>query len=268
MADYQSILSIKVQHEYYNSFKDELAPFDIIADENTENLFRQYSILAKSKPGTVQLVVETELFNDLAALTEEFNLTFYLVSTDSVVRSITEMPNAFDIANINTEFTQSNTMKIGVENWINSSQLHEITQHDGATIYNKNLMGILSIHIPKQLFNLDKKSIILQFNTVSTYWKYYFCSLNTKSSINISGTSGIENAFTEQDNERILNQTARVFISDKSMPLMKSGAESFSLLSDKKTIIKSLPIPDANNISTLLVDGSMRLTSHIYVVCN
>lgn len=268
MADYQSILSIKVQHEYYNSFKDELAPFDIIADENTEILFRQYGILVKSRPGTIQLVVDAESFTDLAALTQEFNLMFYLVSTDSVVRSITGMPNAFDIASINAEFTQGNSMQISVDNWINCDQLNEFTQHQGTTIYNKNLIGILSIHIPKKLFNLDKKTITLQFNTISTYWKYYLCSLNSTANINIAGSSGIASSFTEQANEQILNQTARVFISDHRIPLMKVCAESFSLLSDKKTIVKLLPLPDANNTSIQLIDGSMRLTSHIYVACN
>ena len=35
--------------------------------------------------------------------------------------------------------------------------------------------------------------------------------------------------------------------------------------SDNKVAIKLLPFPDPKNISTLLIDGSQHLTSHIYV---
>ncbi|MGI8472440.1 hypothetical protein [Pectobacterium brasiliense] len=265
MADYQSILAIKIQHEYYNSHKDELAPFDIVPAQETEVLFKQYSILMKSRLGFSQLIVDLELFNDLAGLAQDFNLKFYLVSTDPVVRSITKMPNSFDISNINAEITQDATLNITADNWVERNQLNEEEEHDGIAIYNNSLMSILNIHIPKSHLTLEKKLVTLQFNTISTYWKYYFFSLNSKKSLNISNSSTDASSFAEQEHEQIADKTARIFLSNDEIPLMKEYKEFFSLLNDKKIIVKSLPFPDPKSISTLLIDGRKHLTSHIYV---
>ena len=45
---------------------------------------------------------------------------------------------------------------------------------------------------------------------------------------------------------------------------VKVSGEHF-VKQDNKVAIKLLPFPDPKNISTLLIDGSQHLTSHIYV---
>lgn len=265
MADYQSILTIKVQHEYYNSYKDELAPFDIVPDQKTESLFKQYSMLVKPKPGCIQLIVDSSLFSDLAALTQEFILTFYLVSTDPVARSITKKPNMFDIANLHAEFTQDPVLNITADNWISSSQLNESAENNDMAGYNKNLISILNILIPRRLFTLERKCIIIRFNTISTRWKYYIFSLNIKKNLSISSSSGEAHGFTEQAHEQVAGKMARIFLSNDEIPLRKAYTEFHSLLNDNKVAVKSLPFPDPQSISILLIDGSQHLTSHIYV---
>lgn len=265
MADYQPILTINVQHEYYNAYKDELAPFDIIPDQKTESLFKQYSMLAKPKSGCIQLIADSTLFSDLAALTQEFKLTFYLVSTDPVARSITKMPSMFDIANLHAEFTQNAALNITADNWITRDQLNENTENNDIAKYNKNLISILHIHIPKPLFTLERKLITVRFGAISTYWKYYIFSLKSKKNITISSSSNDAHVFTEQAHEQIAGKTARIFLSNVEIPLRKTRTEFYSLLNDNKVAIKLLPFPDPKNISTLLIDGSQHLTSHIYV---
>ncbi|MCL6350632.1 hypothetical protein [Pectobacterium polaris] len=265
MADYKSILTIAVKHEYYNSHKDELAPFDIVPVQETEFLFKQYSILMKSKLGFIQLIVDSELFSDLANLTQEFNLKFYLVSTDPVVRSITKMPNSFDISDINAEIIHSATLNITADNWIERNKLNEDEKHNGIAIYNNNLISILNVNISKSFLNLEKKFITVQFNAISTLWKYYFFLLNSKKNLHISNSSDGIISFTQQEHEQIFGKTAIIFTSNNELPLRKEYKEFFSLLNDKKIIIKSLPFPDPNNISTLLFDGRQHLISHIYV---
>ncbi|MBQ4766347.1 hypothetical protein F9U42_04265 [Pectobacterium versatile] len=265
MADYKSILTIEVKHEYYNSHKDELAPFDIVPDQETEFLFKQYSILMKSKLGFIQLIVDSELFSDLANLTQEFNLKFYLVSTDPVVRSITKMPSAFDISDINAEFIHNATLNITAENWIERNKLNEDEKYNGIAIYNNNLISMLNVHISKSFLNLEKKLITIQFNTISTLWKYYFFLLNSKKNLNISCSSNGTLSFTQQEHEQIFGKTAMIFTSNNELPLRKEYKEFFSLLNDKKIIIKSIPFPDPKNISTLFVGGRQHLISHIYV---
>ena len=265
MADYQSILTVNVQHEYYNAYKDEPAPFALIPDRQTEALLKQYSMLLKSKSGSLQLIVDSEVFSDLADLTQECKLRFYLVSTDPVLRSITKMPNTFDIALINAEFVDNTALSIAADNWAEKNKMNESTEYDEIAIYDKNLISILNVHIAKKHFTLEKKRIALQFESVLTYWKYYLFSINSKKDLTIASADDEAFSFSEQDNEQIANKTVRIFLSDKEIPLRKAYTATFSLLNDKKTIVKSLPLPAPCNISAVLIDGEHHFTSHIYV---
>ncbi|WP_455811024.1 hypothetical protein [Pseudomonas graminis] len=257
MADYQSILAIRVMHEYYNATPDGLAPFDLIPDRETAWLLRQYSILLKSARGFTQLIAETERFSDLAELTDKFTLRFYLVSIDPVIRSITEMPNMFDISTLNAEFTDSATLEISAEDWVDINQL--TATFDDVALHNKNVISILTITLPKHHLTLEKKSITVRFNAISAYWKYYLFSLNNQKNLTITPT------FIEQEHEQIANKTARIFLSSNQIPLRKMYTEPFSLSDDKNVIIESLPQPVPDNISTFMAEGIKNAIVHIYV---
>lgn len=259
MADYQSILAISIMHEYYNANSEELAPFDLIPDRETAWLLRQYSILLKSARGFTQLIADTEQFSDLAELTDQFTLRFYLVGTDPVIRSITNMPGMFDISTINAQFTDSAALDISAEQWVGINQLNTTSASDDVAIYNKNVISILTITLPKQHLTLEKKSITVRFNAIPVYWKYYLFSLSSKKSLNISPL------FTEQQQEQIANKTARVFLSNNQIPLRKVYTEYFSLSDDKNVIIKSLPLPAPDNISTFIAGEIKNAIAHIYV---
>lgn len=253
MADYQSILAISVLHDYYNASSNELAPFDLIPDRETALLLRRYNILLRSTRGFTQLIVDTEQFSDLANLTDGFTLRFNFMSADPAIRNITKMPNTFDISTINAVFTDSPTLDINAEDWVDINRLN------GAAIYNKNLIGIFTITLPKRHLTLEKKSIIVRFSSISAYWKYYIFSLSGKKNLNIA------HSFTEQEHEILANKTARVFMSNDPIALRKIYSAPFSLSDDKNVIIKSLPYPTPDNISTFITDGIKKSIAHLYV---
>ncbi|MCW2485153.1 hypothetical protein J5069_04495 [Candidatus Symbiopectobacterium sp. NZEC127] len=259
MADYQSFLAVSVLHDYYNANSNGLAPVDLIPDRDTAWLLRQYSILLKSARGFTQLVVDTEQFADLADLTDELALRFYLVSTDPVTRSITQMPNMFDISTIKAAFIDSATLDISAEQWVDIDQLNATTAYEGVATYNKNLISILTVSLPKHHLTLEKKSITVRFNAISTCWKYYIFSLSGTKKLTIS------DAFTEQEHEQIANKTARVFLSNDQIPLRQVYTEPFSLSDDKNVIIKSLPLPTPDNISIFIAKEIKKSITHIYV---
>jgi hypothetical protein len=265
MASYQSFLSIQIKHEYYNSHQDELAPFDIVPSQQTKSLLKQYSMLLKPKLGFIQLIVDSEIFSDLAELTQTFELQFYLVSADAALRSITDMPNEFDISNISAEFTKNTTLNINAGNWIGRKISNVSIEDRDSETHNSNLIAILNVHIPKSLFTLEKKHITLSFKTISTYWKYYFLSLKSQSNLNIIFSSNELISFSEQTDEKIQDKTAKIFLSNKQIPLKKAYAGSYSLYNNKKIIYKALPLANKNNISIQVINGEKHLTSHIYV---
>lgn len=259
MTNYQSILTISVKHDYYNTRKDDLAPFDIFPDGNTATLLRQYGILQRSKHGYAQLIVDTELFRDQVNLTKEFNLRFYLVAADPLLRSITKMPDIFDISTIDADFTQSETLNLNVDNWGDSNQSSEVNAH------NRNLISILNIHIPQERLNLEKKSLTVCYSSISVYWQYHIFNLNAEKEYNIPSLCEGDPSFTEQDREQALDKMMRVFLSNNEIPLRKIYTQPFSLLTDRKIIINSLPSPIPANISTSLIDGNQKHIAHIYV---
>lgn len=259
MADYQSILSISVLHEYYNASSDKFAPIGLVADRETAFLLRQYGFLLKSARGCAQLIVDTVRFSDLADLTAELSFRFYLVSTDPGFRNITEMPDMFDISILNAEFTDSSDLDITAEQWVDVNRLITSTDMDSTVIHNKNFIGLLTISLPKSHCTLEKKSITLRFNAISPYWKYYIFSSGGKKNLNIP------HSFTEQEPEQLANKTARIFISDNPIPLRKIYAKPFSLLDANNVMIKSLPLPNPENISASTVNGLKNAIAHIYV---
>lgn len=259
MADYQSFLAVSVLHDYYNANSNGLAPVDLIPDQDTAWLLRQYSMMFKSARGFMQLIVDTERFSDLADLTDELTLRFYLVGTDPVIRSITQMPNMFDISTIKAEFVNSERLDISAEHWVDINQLNATTDHKGVATYNKNVISILTISLPKHHFTLEKKAITVRFNTISTYWKYYIFSLSGTKKLYIS------DAFTEQEHEQIANKTARVFLSNNQIPLREFCTKPFSLSEGNNVIIKSLPLPTPDNISTFIENDIKYSIAHIYV---
>ena len=259
MADYQSILSISVLHEYYNASSDKFTPIGLVADRETVFLLRQYGILLKSARGFAQLIVDTVRFSDLADLTAELTLRFYLVSTDPRFRNITEMPGVFDISILNAEFIDSSDLDITAEKWVDVNQLVTSTTIDSAVIHNKNFIGLLTISLPKSHCTLEKKNITLRFNAISAYWKYYIFSAGGKKNLNIP------HSFTEQEPEQVANKTARIFMSNNPIPLRKVYTEPFSLLDANNVMIKSLPLPMPDNISSSIVNGLKSAIAHIYV---
>lgn len=259
MADYQSILTISVLHEYYNASSDKFAPIGFVVDRETVFLLRQYGILLKSAQGFAQLIVDTVRFSDLAELTEELTFRFYLVSTEPGFRNITEMPDMFDISILNAEFSESTELDITAKQWVDVNQLNASTAIDSAVIHNKNFIGLLTISLPKFHCTLEKKNITLRFNTISAYWKYYIFSSGGKKYLNIP------HSFTEQEHELVANKTARIFMSDTPIPLRKIYAEPFSLHDANNVMIKSLPLPNPENISTSIAGGLKIAIGHIYV---
>ena len=259
MADYQSILAISVLHEYYNAGSNGLGPVDLVPDRESALFLRQYGILLKSSQGFAQLIVDAERFSDLAEQTTELTLRFYLVSADPGFRNITKMPNMFDISMFSAEFTDSTELDITAENWVDVNQLNAMTAGDGAIIHNKNLIGILSIALPKSHCSLEKKAIRVRFNAISAYWKYYIFAFDGKKNLNIP------HSFTEQEHEQAGNKTARVFLSNNPIPLRKTYAEPFTLRNINSVMIKSLPLPLPDNISTFIVEGLKTSIAHIYV---
>jgi len=265
MASYQSLLTINVQHEYYNAHQDELAPVTLCPDRPTQLLLRQYSMLLKSNYGSTRLIVDTERFADLAEQTQEFNLRFYIASSDPVIRSITKMPDMFGIANIIASFDQDPALEIAANNWLNTNQHNESTSLHDTAIYDRNVMGILNVHIPKSHFNLEQKSITVRFQTLSTHWKYYVFSSDGKKNVTISSSLTSTLSFTEQEQEQISGKVARIFLSTEEIPLKKVYAGSLSLLSEKRMLINSLPWPVPGNLSTSVVEDKVKIISHIYV---
>ena len=259
MADYQSILTINVLHEYYNASSDKFAPIGLVADRETVFLLRQYGILLKSARGFAQLIVDTVRFSDLADLTAELTFRFYLVSTDPGLRNITKMPDMFDISILNAKFTDSSELDITAEQWVDVNQLNTSTTIDSAVIHNKNFIGLLTISLPKPHCTLEKKTITARFNAISAYWKYYIFSPGGKKNLNIP------HSFTEQEHEQVENKAARIFMSNNPIPLRKTYVECFSLLDANSVMIKSLPFPVSDNISTFMVEGLKTSIAHIYV---
>lgn len=158
MADYQTILTISVLHEYYNASSDKFAPIGLVADRETVLLLRQYGILLKSARGFTRLIVDTVRFSDLADLTAELTFRFYLMSTDPGFRNITKMPDMFDISILNAEFTDSSELDLTAEHWVDINQLNTSTAIDSAVIHNKNFIGLLTISLPKFHCTLEKKT--------------------------------------------------------------------------------------------------------------
>lgn len=259
MTGYQSILLISVMHEYYNANSDGLAPFEIIPDRETAVLLRQFGILLKSARGFTQLIAETERFEDLAELTDKITLKFHLISTAPAIRSITKMPGMFNISTINAEFTDSPALDITAENWADINPSNTTIANNDVAVFNKNLISILTITLPQRHLTLEKKSVTVRFNAISASWKYYIFSSDGKKNL------GISHLFTEQPNEKIANKTARVFLSDNPISLREVYTEYFSLSDDKKIIMKSLPLPAPENISTFISDGIKKSIAHIYI---
>jgi len=259
MADYQSILTISVLHEYYHADNDKFAPIKLIPDRETEFLLRQYGILLRSTQGFAQLIVDTVRFSDLADLTEELTLRFYLVSTDPGFRNITKMPNMFDLSILNAIFLDDSELDITAEHWGDVSQFNANTAIDSPVLHNKNFIGLLTISLPKSHCTLARKNIIIRFNAISAYWKYYIFSLDGKKNLHIP------HSFTEQESELVANRTARIFMSDNPLPLRKTYTQPFSLLDANSVMIKSLPSPLPGNISTFIVEDAITAIAHIYV---
>lgn len=259
MSDYQSILTISVLHEYYNASSDKFAPIRLIADRETVLLLRQYGILLKSAQGFAQLIVDTVRFSDLADLTAELTFRFYLVSADPRFRNITEMSSVFDIAILNAEFTDSSDLEITAEQWVDVNQLITSTTIDSTVIHNKNFIGLLTISLPKTHCTLEKKNVTVRFNAISAYWKYYILSIGSKKNLNIPSS------FTEQEPEQVANKTARIFMSNNLIPLRKIYVEPLSLLDANNVVIKSLPLPNPENISTSIVKDLKIAIAHVYV---
>lgn len=259
MTDYQSILAISVLHEYYNADSDGFAPVDLLPDRETALLLRQYGMILRSARGFVRLIVDSERFSDVAELTDEFTLRLFLFSTDPALRSITETPHPFDISVINAEFTDSPTLDINAEGWVDINQLGATTAGDSVTLYNTNLISILTVTLSKRHLTLEKKSITVRFQTISVRWKYYILSLNDKKNLNIP------HGFTEQEREQVASKTARIFLSNNPIPLRKTYTESFSLRDANNVMIKSLPLPAPDNISTFIDEGIKKSVAHIYV---
>lgn len=265
MTDYQSILVINIKHEYYNAYKDELASVEVCPVQKTQHLLRQYGMLLRSGPGFAQLIVEKELFSDLASLTRDFHLRFYLVSTDPVLRSITKMPNMFDISYVNAVFVDDINLNLTVSNWMGIDDLvQEDTFHTSA-ICRRNLIGVLDVHIPGSHFTLERKSITIHFKTISTYWKYYISLQRKQKDMNISCPLNDALSFTEQEDEKISGKTVRIFLSNNEIPLTKSYGDSVSLSVENKILIKTLPYPVPERTSTLFTEEKTKLISHIYV---
>lgn len=260
MTDYKPFLTVSVRHEYYNTHENALAPIDVLPEGETALLLKQCGMLIKAKPGVIHLIADPALLADLVDLINDFHLTFFLISQDPTLRSMTNMPATFDITNINVSFAQSATLSTPAENWTNRESLPQALTH-----YDHNLLGVLNIHIPKECFTSGQKLLTVQFNTLSTYWKYYFFSLNAKPALSITCPTDSLPDFTEQPTEQIADKTARVFLSKNKMPLQKVYTTSLSLLQDNKTMIKSLPFPRSDSMSTIFIDGEGHLTSHIYV---
>ncbi|MBB1199753.1 hypothetical protein EGM70_05480 [Enterobacteriaceae bacterium 89] len=265
MANYQSVLTINVQHEYYNAHQDELAPVVLYPDQQTQSLLKQYGMLLKNKPGSSRLIADTDLFNDLAKLTEEFTLRYYIIGADPVIRSITKMPDMFSIANITARFDQDTALEIAANSWLNANQPNGSSVLHDTAIYDRNILGILDVHIPMSHFNLEAKTIAVRFETLSTYWKYYIFSFDSKKNLSISSTLNGNPPFTEQEQEQFSGRVARIFLSTNEIPLKKVYSDSLSLLNEKRILINSLPWPAPGNLSASAVEDQIKIISHIYV---
>lgn len=260
MDDYRSFLRIKIQHDYYNQSDDNVAPFTLLPDGKTNALLRQYDLLMRSRPGHIQIIVNTTTFPEMAALTQDFILRFYLMSADPVARSITKMPHPFDVATLNAEFTHGSIVEITADEWTGMDNIDE-----AAVNLNKNVIGVLTVTLPKSQLILDEKQLNVRFHAVSTYWKYYLFSVNRKKNLRVHCSSPKECLFTEQESEEIAGKNVRVFLSDREIPARKRPAQNFSLSDETKIIVKSLPVSTYENTSIHLIDKSEHIISHIYI---
>ncbi|HDR2162712.1 TPA: hypothetical protein QCG56_004130 [Enterobacter cancerogenus] len=260
MDDYRSFLRIKIQHDYYNQSDDSAAPFTLSPDSNTNALLRQYGILMRSKPGHIQMIVNATTFPEMAELTQGFILRFFLTSADPVARSITKMPHPFDVATLNVEFNHGSIVEITADGWTGMDNIDE-----GAVNLNKNIIGVLTVTLPKSQLTLDEKHLTVRFHAVATYWKYYLFSVNSKKNLRVSCSLPEECLFIEQESEEFAGRKVRVFLSDREIPARKRPMLNFTLSDDTKIIVKSLPVSTYENTSIHLIDKSEHIISHIYI---
>lgn len=263
MASYKLFLTIKIDHEYYNSFEGELAPVSVMPTSKTHELLKQYNMLIKSQPGKIEIIVETERFEDLVDTTEHFNAQFMLTSLDPIFRSITKMPNSFDIADIRANLTNKENIDIDMSHWVTSEK--EENNNSSLDSSNLKLIGLLNIEINKPLLTLKPKAINIHFLSISTYWKYYIFSYYNQKDLEIINIKHNEPMFTKFESEIISNKKAHVFSSIDAIPLRKAYSEYYSLLSGTTILHKCLPIPNPNHTSTEIIDNQIRNISDIYI---
>lgn len=263
MASYKLFLTIKIDHEYYNSFEGELAPVSVMPTSKTQDLLKQYNMLIKSQPGNIEIIVEAERFEDLVDTTENFNVQFMLISLDPIFRSITKMPNSFDVADIKANFTNKNNLDATITNWFTFEK--EKNDSLGLGSSKSKLIGLLNINISKPLLTLKPKEIKIHFLSISTYWKYYIFSYYNQKDLEIINIKHDEPMFTKFESEFISNKKVHVFASIDAIPLRKAYSEYYSLLSGTKILYKCLPIPNPNHTSTEIIDNQIRNISDIYI---
>lgn len=128
------------------------------------------------------------------------------------------------------------------------------------------------------------KTFSLSLDNRATYWRYYIFRSPTEEHIyknfNVSGTSkkthGKESGngslqFSETEQIQIDGRSARVFISDKTIPLYEKPGEAYEIIFKSNTqserSVKAFKLPYANGKNTRLVeiDGKRYMYSDVFV---
>ncbi|MZI92926.1 hypothetical protein F9817_06915 [Vibrio sp. CAIM 722] len=262
MVNYQPFMSIYVEHEYYNTSPNHLAPITLIPSRETLIMLTQMGVLLKSG-GVLHLIADTARFNEVVAEFKNLPMQLFLLSHHPGLRSVTKMPNEFDVSLVDTTIKDQTELAVPVETWLDKNEYIKYISHNSVETFDANLIGIVNATLDKEVLTLKNKSLTIKYETMSAIWKYYFLKLDTSKTYQITDSSNFT-TFTPSI-EQLNRKDIVTFTSDRAIALHQTYTATYALNNDRKVIVKSLPVAETEQLSAIVTDNGRTYLSHIYI---
>lgn len=277
MSKYRELFSITIAHQYYG---DGACPIiSLSLNKVSRKLALQLSLIVKTRPGKLTAYYNAQTLHKLKA--------WFSVSNSSEPLSLSVLLHASaadfflvtaNLPNFNTHLWHS-LCKSGVQqtyfdedNCIAKASLDSTSLNSDLSSKGP-VLSVIDVSLNDCLQRIEDAGDISQdyhyhFLSLTTYWKYLLLNTDENSEYEIIEDQA-KYKFAAQDNESIGNRLARVYLSEKRIPLTRQSAHKAKLVSvtkqHKNVIFNCLPVASHSQLFLQQVAGKQTAVSEIFI---
>lgn len=287
MGQYRPMFNITLEHNYFNSGRLPGVQFKPTPD--SEKLMNNANLVSRKRPDGLTIFFDRDYLDTLRLYANDADDPLKLdFECDVAQQNFMNFTSAEVFSSNKFLYFDSNNTDQAV---LGKKYLHasdtvsaaDLLDFDTAAKRNASprdrrqpSMGLISIQVtPGELDELEKNppevfnDYYIRFDTRETYWKYYLVGDANRESAFIKDARG-EVEFDFIGEETLANgRTARVFLSNKAIPLRDRAKPKFQLQVMKnnraKVLVSRLEVASAKRINKTVVDNRELFVSEIYI---